>query len=101
MDDGAGVGMGNEDGKADGFFGEFDGIVHGPIGAPTGEENAIGEDNGDSIYSIGSTYSIYRFSRDGLDAGTEAGESIGEEDIAAEIAVAGTECILHGHIHYL
>ena len=41
LDDGAGVGMGNEDGKADGFFGVLDGVVNGPIGAPRCKENAV------------------------------------------------------------
>ena len=31
MDDGAGIGVGNENGEADGFFGVLDGVVDRPI----------------------------------------------------------------------
>ena len=36
LDEGAGVGMGDEDSEADSFFGVFDGVVDGPIRTPRG-----------------------------------------------------------------
>ena len=81
VDDIAGIGVGDEDGEADGLFGVLGRVVHGPIGAPTCEENAV--------LQIDDTRITSSLGGDGLDAGTETGEGVGERHIATEIAVAG------------
>lgn len=81
VDDVTGVRVGDEDGEADGLFGVLGGVVHGPIGAPTCEENTIRQ--------IDDTRITSSLGRDGLHAGTETGEGVGERHIATEIAVAG------------
>ena len=80
-DDVAGIRIGNENSEADGLFGVLGRVVHGPIGAPTCEENAV--------LQIDDTRITSSLGGDGLDAGTETGEGVGERHIATEIAVAG------------
>ena len=41
VDDVAGIGVGDEDGESDSLFGVLGAVVHGPIGAPGSEENAV------------------------------------------------------------
>ena len=81
VDDVAGIGVGDEDSEADGLFGVLGRVVHGPIGAPTCEENTIRQ--------IDDTRITSSLGGDGLDAGTETGEGVGDRHIATEIAVAG------------
>lgn len=81
VDDVTGVRVGDEDGEADGLFGVLGRVVHGPIGAPRSKEN--------SVLQIDDTRITSSLGGDGLDAGTETGEGVGDRHIATEIAVAG------------
>ena len=98
MNEGTGIGFGDKDSEADGFFRVFGRVVHRPVCAPRGEKNAVRKDN---YTSITRRPRSTRFSWDKLHTGTETFHRFAEAHIAAHVAMTGTERILHSKIHYL
>ena len=86
VNEGAGVGFGDEDREADRLFGVFGGIVYRPVGSPRGEKNAVREDD---YTSITRRPRSTRFSWDKLHTGTETFHRFAEADVAAHIAMSG------------
>ncbi len=96
MNEGAGVGFGDEDREADRLFGVFGGIVYRPVGPPRGEENAVREDNYTSITRCPRST---RFSWDKLHTGTETFHRFAEGHVAPHIAMTGAERVAGGEVN--
>ena len=95
MNEGAGIGFGDENRETDGLFGVLCRVVHRPVGSPRGEKNAVRKDN---YTSITRRPRSTRFRWDKLHTGTETFYRFAEGHVASHVAMPGTKSVLDRHV---